>query len=627
MPEGRPFSPGGAAGRTAGRGPGFMGGGPGRFAMMGAKAKDFRGTMRQLAAYLKAYRGTIVVVWLLALISTAFTITGPRVMGMVTDELVRGISRRLAGTGVIDFTRIGRILVILGGLYLFSALCFWLQSFIMAAVSVKVSYKLRDDISAKIHNLPFTYFDGASHGDLLSRFTNDVDTVGQTLNMSLTQIITSLSSVAGILAIMFSVNWFLTIISLCFLSLSLIFITLIVRQSQKFFKDQQRCLGLVNGHIEEMFSCHTAVKAFSGEADSIAAFDNLNDELYRAARKANFLSGLLMPITAFVGNLTYVAVCVIGGVLAMRGRMTIGGIQSFIQYIRSFNQPLTQIANISNILQQTAAAAERVFEFLAEPEEIPDNADPLPAPLPDSAVVFDHLRFGYDPEKPVIRDFCARIAPGQKIALVGPTGAGKTTMVKLLLRFYDVNGGAIVIGGGDIRRFTRQDLRSLFGMVLQDSWLFSGSVADNIRYGRPGASDAEVEEAARAVQADYFIRTWPGGYGMILNEEADNISAGQKQLLTIARAILANPGILILDEATSSVDTRTEGLIQTAMDNLMRGRTSFIIAHRLSTIRNADLILVMRKGDIVEQGTHRELLKKDGFYAELYRSQFAGREI
>ncbi|MDR2103754.1 MAG: ABC transporter ATP-binding protein/permease, partial [Treponema sp.] len=474
---------------------------------------------------------------------------------------------------------------------------------------------------------PFTYFDGVSHGDLLSRFTNDVDTVGQSLNMSLTQIITSLSSVAGILAVMFSVNWFLTIVSLVFFSLSLIFITLIVKQSQKFFKDQQRCLGMVNGHIEEMFSCHRAVKAFSGEADSIETFGRLNGDLYHAARKANFLSGLLMPITAFVGNLTYAAVCIIGGAFAVQGRMTIGGVQSFIQYIRSFNQPLTQIANISNILQQTAAAAERVFEFLAEPEETPDCADPLPAPVPDSSVVFDRLRFGYDPAKPIIRDFSARVAPGQKIAIVGPTGAGKTTMVKLLMRFYDVDGGAVMIGGNDIRRFRRRDLRSLFGMVLQDSWLFSGSVADNIRYGRPGASDAEVEEAARAAQADYFVRTWPGGYGMILNEEADNISAGQKQLLTIARAILANPGMLILDEATSSVDTRTEGLIQNAMDHLMKGRTSFIIAHRLSTIRNADLILVMQQGDIVEQGTHGELLKKNGFYAELYRSQFAGREI
>jgi ATP-binding cassette subfamily B protein len=603
------------------------GGGPGRFAMMGAKAKDFRGTMRQLIAYLKDYRFTIIIVWLLALVSTAFTIVGPRIMGMVTDELVAGISRLLAGGERISFDRINRILMGLGGLYFFSALCSWLQAFIMAGVTVKVSYKLRDDINRKIHQLPFTYFDGASHGDLLSRLSNDVDTVGQTLNMSLTQIITSLSSVVGILAIMFSVNWFLTIVSLGFFSLSLLFITLIVKQSQKFFKDQQRCLGRVNGHIEEMFSCHTAVKAFSGEADSVANFGLLNGDLYHAARKANFLSGLLMPITAFVGNLTYVVVCIIGGAFVVRGGMTVGGIQSFIQYIRSFNQPLTQIANISNILQQTAAAAERVFEFLAEKEEIPDETDPLPAPAPASPVVFSHLRFGYDPLRPVIRDFNATITPGHKIAIVGPTGAGKTTIVKLLMRFYDVNGGAITIGGQDIRRFRRQDLRALFGMVLQDTWLFSGSVADNIRYGRPNASEEEVEEAARAAQVDHFIRTWPGAYNMILNEEADNISVGQKQLLTIARVILMNPGILILDEATSNVDTRTEVLVRKAMDNLMKGRTSFVIAHRLSTIRNADLILVMRKGDIVEQGTHEELLGKRGFYAELYHSQFAGKEI
>jgi ATP-binding cassette subfamily B protein len=602
-------------------------GGPGGFAMMGAKAKDFRGTMKRLLEYLREYRFTIIVVWVLAIVSTAFGIAGPWIMGVVTDEVVTGLSRHLAGTGAVDFCGISRILFSLGGLYLFSALCSWAQAYLMSAVSVKVSYKLRDHISFKIHQLPFAYFDGVSHGELLSRLTNDVDTVGQTLNMSLTQIITSITSVAGILVIMFSINWFLTIVSLVFLSLSLIFITLIVKQSQKFFKAQQRCLGKVNGHIEEMFSCHTAVRAFSGEADSVAAFEVLNNELYHAAWKANFLSGLLMPITAFVGNLTYVAVCIVGGTLAVRGAMTIGGIQSFIQYIHTFNQPLTQIANISNILQQTAAAAERVFEFLAEKEEIPDSPRPLAAPGPDSTVGFEHIRFGYLPEKPVIRDFSALVKPGQKIAIVGPTGAGKTTIVKLLMRFYDVDSGVITLGGGDIRQFRRRDLRALFGMVLQDTWLFSGAVADNIRYGRPGATDAQVEEAARAAQVDHFIHTWPGGYGMILNEEADNISAGQKQLLTIARAILYNPGMLILDEATSSVDTRTEGLIQKAMDNLMRGRTSFVIAHRLSTIKNADLILVMRDGDILEQGSHEELLKRDGFYAELYRSQFAGPEI
>jgi ATP-binding cassette subfamily B protein len=593
---------------------------------MGAKAKDFKGTMAQLVAYLKPYRGTIIAVWTLALISTAFSIAGPRIMGMVTDEVVVGITRRSAGMGEIDFTKIGIILLQLLGLYLVSALCSWLQSFIMAGVSVKVSYQLRDNISRKIHQLPLSCFDNMSHGEVLSRLTNDVDTVNQTLNMSLTQIITSITSVLGIICIMLTVSWSLTLIALCFFSLSVLFITLIVRQSQKFFKGQQRSLGRVNGHIEEMFSSHVVVKAFSGEEDSLRTFDGLNRELYSAAWKANFLSGILMPITAFVGNLTYAVVCVVGGIFALRGSISIGGIQAFIQYIRSFNHPLTNVANISNILQQTAAAAERVFEFLAEEEEIPDPVDPLPPPSSNSIVVFDHLSFGYDPAKPVIRDFSARIEPGQKIAIVGPTGAGKTTIVKLLMRFYDVNGGSISIDGVDIRRFRRQDLRSLFGMVLQDTWLFSGTIAGNIRYSRPEATDAEVEEAAKAAQVDHFISTWPGAYQMLLNEETGNISAGQKQLLTIARVILANPGMLILDEATSSVDTRTERLIQKAMDHLMKGRTSFIIAHRLSTIKNADLILVLNKGDIVEQGTHRELLEKQGFYADLYNSQFAVQE-
>jgi ATP-binding cassette subfamily B protein len=428
---------------------------------------------------------------------------------------------------------------------------------------------------------------------------------------------------------MLSVSWILTVISLCFLSLSVVSITLIVRQSQIYFKDQQRSLGKVNGHVEEMFSNHLIVKAFSGEAVSIKAFNGLNKELYQSAWKANFFSGLLMPLTNFVGNLTYVAICIAGGIFAIRGMITIGSIQAFLQYIRSFNHPLMNIANISNILQQTAAAAERVFEFLAEPEEIPDPVPAQPVPRSDSVLAFEHVCFGYDPKKPVpvIEDFNARIEAGQKIAIVGPTGAGKTTIVKLLMRFYDVNGGSIKIDGKDIREFSRNDLRSLLGMVLQDTWLFSGTIAENIRYSREKASGMEVEEAAKAAQADHFVRSFPDGYNMVLNEESDNISAGQKQLLTIARVILANPGMLILDEATSSVDTRTERLIQKAMDNLMRGRTSFIIAHRLSTIRNADLILVLKKGAIVEQGKHRELLERKGFYAELYNSQFAGQRI
>ena len=618
-----------APGRLPGgiRGPGPMGGGPGRFAAMGSKAKDFKGTMRQLISYLKPFRLTIFAVWILALVSTGFTIVGPRIMGMITDELVDGISGRISGTGVIDFSKIAGILMGLFSLYLISAVCSWLQGFIMTGVSCKVTYNLRNDISRKIHRLPFSYFDGVSHGDVLSRLTNDVDTVNQTLNLSLTQIITSVCSVAGILCIMFSVSWILTLISICFFSFSIIFITIIVRQSQKFFKDQQRRLGMVNGHVEEMFSNHLIVKAFSGEADSVKSFNSLNEELYKSAWKANFLSGLLMPITNFVGNLTYVAICIGGGIFALRGMMTIGSIQAFLQYIRSFNHPLTNIANISNILQQTAAAAERVFEFLAEAEELPDPSPAFKPPSPDSVVAFDHVCFGYDPSRPVIENFSARIESGQKIAIVGPTGAGKTTLVKLLLRFYDVGSGAITIGGEDIRGFKRQDLCSLFGMVLQDTWLFSGTIADNIRYSRPDAPDAAVEEAAKAAQVDHFVRTLPGGYNMVLNEESDNISAGQKQLLTIARAILANPGMLILDEATSSVDTRTERLIQKAMDILMKGRTSFIIAHRLSTIRNADLILVLKDGAIVEQGKHRDLLDRQGFYAELYNSQFAGHSI
>ena len=636
MPSDTPGSmPSNLPGRIPGgiRGPGMGGRGPGRFAAMGAKPKNFKGTMRQLVSYLKPYRRTIIMVWILALLSTAFTILGPRIMGMVTDELVAGISRQAAGTGIVAFEKIAAILLKLLTLYIISAICSWLQAYIMTGVSCKVTYKLRDDISRKIHRLPFSYFDGVSHGDVLSRLTNDVDTVNQTLNLSLTQIITSLTSVAGILCIMFSVNWFLTVLALCFFSLSIVFISLIVRQSQKFFRGQQRSLGAVNGHIEEMFSNHLMVKAFSGEEDSVNAFNTLNRDLFRSSWKANFLSGILMPITNFVGNLTYVAICIGGGLLALRKMISIGNIQAFLQYIRSFNHPLTNIANISNILQQTAAAAERVFEFLAEGEEIPDQVPALSAPSYESLVAFEHVCFSYDPSiktvpaKWTIEDFSARIEKGQKIAIVGPTGAGKTTLVKLLMRFYDVQSGSITIGGEDIRKFKRQDLCSLFGMVLQDTWLFSGTIAENIRYSRAEATDDEVMEAAKTAQVDHFVQTLPGGYNMILNEESDNISVGQKQLITIARAVLANPGMLILDEATSSVDTRTERLIQKAMDLLMQGRTSFIIAHRLSTIRNADLILVLKDGAIVEQGKHGELLDRQGFYAHLYNSQFAGKEI
>ena len=606
---------------------GMRGGGPGRFAAMGAKARDFKGTMKMLAAYLRPYGITIIFAWVLALVSTVFTIIGPRVIGMITDELVDGISKASLGTGAVNFERIAAILFILLGLYAISVFSSWLQGFVMAKVSNKVTYNLRKNINDKIHRLPFKFFDRVTHGEVLSRLTNDVDTVNQTLNMSLTQIITSICSAVGILCIMVSVNWILTLLTLFFLSFSVIFITRIVKESQKHFRIQQRCLGNVNGHIEEMFSSHVIVKAFCREEDSIETFNEHNKELYHAAWKANFLSGILMPITAFVGNLTYVAICVFGGLLTIRGMMTIGGIQAFLQYVRSLNRPLTNIANISNTLQQTAAAAERVFEFLAGEEESPDHTNPKPAPTMDSDVIFDHVGFAYNESKPVIRDFSARIKQGQKIAIVGPTGAGKTTIVKLLMRFYDVNRGSIIIGGNDIRDYTRQDLRSLFGMVLQDTWLFSGTISENIRYNHSKADDSQVEQAAKAAQVDHFVRTMAGSYNMVLNEEVDNISAGQKQLLTIARVILANPGMLILDEATSSIDTRTERLIQKAMDSLMTGRTCFIIAHRLSTIRNADLILVMKDGDIVEQGSHHHLLESKGFYYELYNSQFAGNQI
>ncbi|AEF83659.1 ABC-type multidrug/protein/lipid transport system, ATPase component [Treponema primitia ZAS-2] len=607
-----------------GRGP--MGRGGPRAMMRGEKAKNFKATMKQLMGYLKDHLPTFIAVWIIALISTAFMILGPRIMGMITDELAAGFLRQAAGTGGIDFVRIGRIILICAGLYAFSAFCQYIQGYVMSGVSNKISYKLRDDINLKIHRLPFRFFDGTTHGEVLSRITNDVDTVNQTLNQGLTQIISSIASVIGIVIMMFTISWQLTLVALCVIPLFFLSIAWIIRSSQGYFKDQQRYLGNVNGHIEEMFSSHTVVKAFSGEADSIRTFDEYNNALYHSAWRANFLSGLLMPINMLISNIAYVIIVILGSLLAVRGGISIGGIQAFIQYVHSFNQPITQIANISNILQQTAAAAERVFEFLAEEEEIPDSIQPVSVEGSRGQVWFDHVAFGYNPETLVIRDLDALIEPGQKIAIVGPTGAGKTTIVKLLMRFYDVSSGAIRIDGKDIRSFKRDELRSLFGMVLQDTWLFSGTIADNIRYGKPGASDEDVEEAARAAQVDHFVHTWPDGYKMVLNEETANISQGQKQLLTIARAVLANPKILILDEATSSVDTRTELLIQKAMDNLMTGRTSFVIAHRLSTIRNADLILVIRDGDIVEQGTHSDLINRSGFYAELYNSQFEAGE-
>ncbi len=610
--------------------------GPGGPMMMGPvkKAKDFKGSIKKLIGYLSEYKIAIFSVFTLAIISTVFMIVGPKILGQATDELFTGIMKQIAGTGSVNFNKIGTIILWLVGLYVVSSIFSYLQGFVMSAVSMKVTYKLRDDINNKIHKLPFQYFDKTTHGEVLSRITNDVDVISQTLNQSLTQIITSVTSLIGITIMMFTISWQMTLAALCVLPLSMVFILVIIKKSQVHFANQQKFLGNVNGHIEEMFGSHVVVKAFNGEEDSAKTFAEFNDKLYESAWKANFLSGLMMPITMFIGNISYVVICILGGYLATTGNMTVGGIQAFIQYVRSFTQPISQVAQISNVLQQTAAAAERVFEFLDEKEEIPEEenalvvnrnmneADTKTSIKVNGDVGFNHVSFGYDPEKVIIRDFSADIKPGQKIAIVGPTGAGKTTIVKLLMRFYDVNSGEITIDGNNINLFKRNELRSLFGMVLQDTWLFNGTVSENIRYGRLNATDEEIRIAAKAAQIDHFVHTLPDGYNMVLNEEADNISQGQKQLLTIARAILADPEILILDEATSSVDTRTEVLIQKAMDNLMKGRTSFVIAHRLSTIRNADLILVMDNGDIVEQGTHDELISKCGFYSNLYNSQF-----
>ncbi|XRG80837.1 ABC transporter ATP-binding protein [Rossellomorea sp. GAMAL-10_SWC] len=608
--------------RGGDRGPGQM---FGRIQMApGQKAKDFKGSMAKLMSHLGAHKKTIVIVFILAIISTVFTILGPKILGKATDEIFSGVMKQISGSGKINFGKISIIGLWLIGLYLLSSLFAYLQGYVMSGVTMKVTFKLRSDINDKIHKLPLSYFDQTSHGEVLSRITNDVDTINQTLNQSLTQIITSITSIIGITIMMISISWQLTLVALCILPLSMIFVMMIVKKSQKHFINQQRYLGKVNGHVEEMLGNHVLVKAFSGEDESTRAFSEYNDELYKSAWRANFLSGLMIPITAFIGNIGYVAICILGGYFTANGSMTVGGIQAFIQYVRSFTQPISQIANISNILQQTAAAAERVFEFLEEKEEVPEvtNARSIKHHEVTSDVCFNHVAFGYTPEKMIIHDFNLVVKPGQKIAIVGPTGAGKSTIVNLIMRFYDVNSGEITIGGHNIKNFKRDELRSLFGMDLQDTWLFNGTIADNIRFGRLNATDDEVTNASISAQSDHFIRALPDGYNMILNEEVNNISQGQKQLITIARAILADPQILILDEATSSVDTRTEALIQKAMDNLMVGRTSFVIAHRLSTIRNADLILCMKDGDIIEQGTHEELMEKEGFYANLYNSQF-----
>ena len=612
-------------GPMGGRGP--LGGGPMAMMSKAEKPRDFKGTLNKLIEYLGHYKLLILFVWLLAIASTAAAIFGPKILGTATTTLFEGVMAQLAGTGTVDFTAIGIILLQVLLLYVFSALLSYAQGWIMTGVAMKITYAFRKDIAEKINRMPLKYFDGTSHGEILSRVTNDVEVVSGTLSQSLTQIITSVTMLLGIVVMMFTISWQMTLVAMGTLPLSFGILGLIMSKSQVFFKRQQDYLGHINGHVEEMYGGHVVVKAFNGEAKSVEYFDQINTTLFDSAWKSQFLTGLLFPIMNFVGNLGYVAICVLGGYLVVKGTMPIGDIQAFIQYMRSFTQPIAQIAQISNILQGTIAAAERVFEFLAESEEIPDTEKPVQMATVEGRVDFKNVHFGYSPDKIIINDFTFYAEPGQKIAIVGPTGAGKTTMVKLLMRFYDVNSGAILVDGQNIKDFRRDDLRCMFGMVLQDTWLYNGTIMENIRYGRSSASDEEVINAAKAAHVDHFVRTLPEGYNLVINEETSNISQGQMQLMTIARAFLVDPTILILDEATSSVDTHTEVQIQKAMETLMKGRTSFIIAHRLSTIRDADWILVMRDGDIVEQGKHAKLLAKNGFYAELYNSQFEGKEI
>ena len=630
-PPPRSNRPGGPMmfGRGGGPGGGGPGGGGPRGMMPGERAHDFKGTMKKLIAHLRPHLWKIILVWTLAIASSIFAIAGPKILGGVTDEIFSGFLAQIAGTGAINFERILTILLTLCSVYLVSAACSYTQGFVMSGVVMKVSYGLRRDLYAKVYKLPFGFYDKTTHGEVLSHITNDIDTLSQSMNQSLTQMISAVTTIVSVIIMMLTISWQLTLVALVSIPMSFVFVVLIVKKSQKYFFAMQKYLGNTNGFIEEMFGAHSVVKAFCGEEKAIEEFGKLTDKMYTVGWKSHFLSGLMMPITGFVGNLAYVAVCIIGGWLAGGGSLTIGGIQSFIIYVRQFNHPISQVANISNILQQTAAAAERVFAFLATPEEPADAEDAVSIEDVEAEVgarhgevEFRNVDFGYLEGTPVIKNFSAHIEPGRKIAIVGPTGAGKTTIVKLLMRFYDVTDGSILVNGHDLREFRRSELRRVFGMVLQDTWLFAGTIEENIRYGRLSATDEEVRAAARAAQVDHFVRTLPGGYGMVLDEETTNISQGQRQLLTIARAILADPEILILDEATSSVDTRTEVLIQKAMDNLMHGRTSFIIAHRLSTIKNADTILVINDGDIIEQGSHRELLAKGGFYANLYNSQF-----
>ena len=603
--------------------PGPMGG-PGR-GPGGApqKAKDVKGTTKKLINnYLGRYKIALIVVVIFAVGSTIFSIVGPKILGNATTEIFNGLVSKLSGGDGIDFGKIGTILLTLLGLYLISAVFSLIQGFTMTGVAQKLTYRMRNDLAIKINKLPMHYFDKKTKGEVLSVITNDIDTLSQNLNQSITQIITSICTLIGILIMMLSISWEMTLISILILPITVWIVKNVVTKSQKYFKKQQDYLGHVNGQVEEVYGGHTIVKAFNGEEKALQEFSKANNELYHSAWKSQFLSGLIFPLMNFIGNVGYVAVAILGGYLAIQGRITVGNIQSFIQYNKQFTQPINQIAQVSSMLQAMIAAAERVFEFLDEPEEIEDIKNPKSIRNVNGNVTFDHVKFGYDEDRTIIKNFSADVKDGQKIAIVGPTGAGKTTMVKLLMRFYDVNSGAILVDGVNIKDFKREDLRKMFGMVLQDTWLFSGTVKDNIRYSKPNATDKEVEEAARAAHVHHFVKTLPNGYDMILNEESSNVSAGQKQLLTIARVILADPKVLILDEATSSIDTRTEIQIQSAMDNLMKGRTSFIIAHRLSTIKNADLILVMNHGDIVEQGNHEGLLAKGGFYADLYNSQF-----
>lgn len=595
-------------------------GGPG----MGAteKARDFKGSIGKLVAYVSKYKIAIIVVMIFAACSTVFSVIGPKILGKATTALSEGLMKKIQGTGGIDFTYIGQVLLLVLGLYLLSAIFSFVQGWIMTGVTQKLCYQLRKEISEKINRMPMKYFESRTYGEVLSRITNDVDTLGQGLNQSITTIISSVATLIGVLIMMLSISPLMTLIALVILPISAFLVSFVVKKSQKYFKSQQEYLGHINGQVEEVYGGHLVIKAFNRENVTMEEFDKTNEILYESAWKSQFLSGMMHPIMMFVGNLGYAAVSLVGGLLAIRNVITIGDIQAFIQYVKNFTQPIQQIAQVISQVQSMAAASERVFEFLNEEEEDQIAENPADVNTITGAVTFDHVHFGYNPEQIIIHDFSAKVEPGQKIAIVGPTGAGKTTMVKLLMRFYDVNEGAISLDGHNIKDFNRRELRDAFGMVLQDTWLFKGTIMENIRYGRLDATDEEVIAAAKAAHADHFIKTLPGGYQMELNEDASNVSQGQKQLLTIARAILADNKILILDEATSSVDTRTEIAIQKAMDNLMRGRTSFIIAHRLSTIRDADIILVMKDGDIVEQGNHETLLAANGFYANLYNSQF-----